>query len=282
MIASGNNSTVESLRIANYKANGIVVDGARNATFRDLYAENTGLYGFYPVHSSGVLIERVEVTGVRDAGIYAGQSTDIVIRDSAAYGNVIGVEVENSVSAEIYGNHFYGNSAGIFISMLPQLTSKVSLNSRIYDNVTEANNLANFAQAGETAALVPAGTGILILGGDDVTVFDNTIRDNNSAGIAVFSTEAGFDPATIDIGPNPERNRVYNNVFSGNGDDPAQVVTDLGLYGADILWDASSWEVTWQQPGATSFPPVLPGERWPDFTRRAYWRVLKFVITVLG
>lgn len=86
----------------------------------------------------------------------------------------------------------------------------------------------------------------------------------------------------IDIGPNPERERVHGNTFEGNGSAPDSTFTDLGLYSADILWDASSWDVTWDQPGAKSFPPALPGEAWPAFTRRAYWRVLRFVIGLLG
>ena len=282
VVATGDNFTVEQLRITNYRSNGVIVEDAHNATFRDLYVENTGLYGIYPVHSTGVLIERAEVTGVRDAGIYAGQSTDVVIRDSVSHGNVIGIEVENTVNAEVYGNHTYDNAAGIFISMLPQITSKVSLHTQIHDNLSEANNHDNFAQPSETAALVPSGTGILILGGDDVDISANDIRDNNSTGIAVFSTAAGFDADVLDIGPNPEHVSVHGNTLAGNGGDPDEVVTELGLYGADILWDGSSWDVTWDQRGAKSFPPALPGPRWPAFARRIYWRLLRVVIGVLG
>ncbi|MEZ4518007.1 MAG: cytochrome c peroxidase [Chloroflexota bacterium] len=124
VIASGNNFTVGNLQTINYTDNGILVEGATGVHFHDIYAENVGTYGVYPVKSTDVLIERIEVTGVDDAGIYAGQCENVIIRDSVACGNVIGIEIENSYNGEISNNHTYNSSTGIFVVILPQLTSK--------------------------------------------------------------------------------------------------------------------------------------------------------------
>lgn len=281
VLSSGNNFTVERLAVKNFRANGVLVEGVRNVTIRDMYVENTGVYGIYPVHSSGVLIERTEATGVNDAGIYVGQSEDIVVRDSVAYGNVIGIEIENSVNAEVYNNHVYNNSAGIFFDLLPNLTSKVSVGGKVYNNRIENNNLANFADPEMTAALIPPGTGVLLLAVDEVEVYDNLIIGNDSAGVAIFRLTVAFDPATIDVADRPERNWIHDNELRGNGANPAPFLAELGVPGADILWDGSAWSNRFDQPGASFFPPLLPGSGWPEWVRKAYWQVLNFAVAQL-
>jgi parallel beta-helix repeat protein len=58
--------------------------------------ENNGAYGLYPVQSSNVLIEESVVIGASDAGIYVGQSNNIIVRNSRVEFNVAGIEIENS------------------------------------------------------------------------------------------------------------------------------------------------------------------------------------------
>ncbi|MFN8417685.1 MAG: parallel beta-helix domain-containing protein [Anaerolineae bacterium] len=280
--ASGDNFTIEKLAVKNYKGNGIIVDGAVGVIIRDIYVENTSLYGVYPVHSTNVLVERVEATLIRDAGVYVGQSQDVIIRDNKAWANVIGIEIENSVNAEVYNNHTYDNSTGIFVDLLPQLPSKVSRFTKVHDNIIENNNHHNFANEGVIGALVPEGTGILVLGGDDVEIYNNTIKDNRTVGVAIFSTATAFAPEMIDIGPNPERIYVHSNTFANNGYDAASQLTDLGISGQDIVWDASSWDLKFDQPGASSFPPILPSSSWADLSRKGYWQIVHFVISKLG
>lgn len=277
---SGNGFTIEQLEIRNYTVNGVFAEGVTNITFRDMFVADVGIYGIYPVKSTGVLVERIEVTGIKDAGIYVGQSADIIVRDNIGYGNVLGIEVENSVNADVYNNHMYDNSCGIFISLLPGLTSKVSQGIRVYDNLVENNNLANFATPDMLVAIVPDGTGILVLGSDDVEVYNNIMTGNQTVGLAVFSSAAVFDD--IDMPPTPERFYAHSNSYENNGYNANAMVNDLGIYGADILWDGSHWEVRFDDQVSSAFPPVLPSSGWPALLRRAYWQVLNFVITNLG
>jgi parallel beta-helix repeat protein len=279
--ASGNNFTAEKLAVKNYLGNGIIIDGVFGVTIRDIYVENTSLYGIYPVHSTDVLVENVEATKIRDAGVYAGQSRNVILRNNKVYANVIGIEIENSINSDIYGNHAYNNVTGIFVDLLPQLDSKVSQNTRVHDNIIENNNLKNFSRPGEIGALVPEGGGIIVLGADDVEIYNNTIRDNRTGGVGIFSTATAFKPEQIDLSPNPERIRLYGNSFKNNGYQPAKELTDMGISGADIIWDVSNWDQKFDDTNATSFPPVLPSSRWPDIARRAYWQALNFVITKL-
>ena len=278
IMSSGNNFTVEKLHIRNYKSNGVLVEGVQNVVVRDLFVEDTGIYGVYPVHCTGVLIERVEATGIKDAGIYVGQSEDIIVRASVAYSNVIGIEVENSVNSEVYDNHTYSNSVGVFFDLLPNLTSKVFWGGKIYNNRIENNNHPNFADADMTASLIPQGTGILILAADGVEIYDNIIRNSQSVGIAIYRLTIAFDPNTIDVPDRPEQIWIHDNVLEANGYNPDPSLAALGIPGADIIWDGSAWSVAVDQSGVNTFPPLIPSSKWPEWVRKAYWHILDFAI----
>jgi len=282
VIASGNNFTVGYLHVRNYTDNGVLVEGVRNVHFHDIFAENVGTYGIYPVQSSGVLVERMEVTGVDDAGIYAGQCEDVIVRDSVVYGNVLGIELENTVGGEVYGNHAYDNTLGILIVLLPNLTSKISSGTLIYDNLIEDNNHENFAAAG-VARIAPQGTGMLILASDDNEVTGNTFRDNDSVGVAVFSlTRSGaFEEDKIDVGPLPEGNWIHDNIYENNGTNPAPMLADLGVPGADVLWDGSGSGNRVDEPDANVFPPIMPSDDWSEFSQKAYSNFINFIVSKL-
>lgn len=284
VIASGNNFTVGNFHVRNYTDNGILVEGVTGVHFHDIFAENVGTYGVYPVQSSNVLVERVEVTGVNDAGIYAGQCENVIVRDSVVYGNVIGIELENTVGGEVYGNHAYDNSLGILVVLLPQLTSKISTDTKVYDNLLEGNNHENFAPEGAVARIVPPGVGILILASDNNEVYQNTVRNNKTTGVAVFSLTCcgAFDTNEIDVGPLPENNWVHDNHYENNGYDPDAFVKELGIPVGDILWDGTGSGNRFNERDASSFPPLLPGNGWPRFARQAYSNILAFLIGLVA
>ncbi len=284
VIASGNNFVVGNFHFRNYTDNGVLVEGATNVHFHDIFAENVGTYGVYPVRSTNVLIERVEVTGVDDAGIYAGQCENVTVRDSVAYGNVIGLELENTLGGEVYGNHLHDNTVGILLVLLPQLSSKISANAKVYDNLLENNNLANFAPEGATAGFLPPGIGILIAASDQNEVYNNTIQGNKTSGIALFNlTGTGaFNPNEVDVGIYPENNWVYNNTYSNNGFDPDKFIRDLGIPVGDILWDGTGANNRFNEDAATSFPPLLPGNGWPTFVRQGYGNILTWLLGLVA
>ncbi len=281
ILSSGNNFEVSHLKFINFTSNGVLVEGVTGVHMHHLWAENTGVYGLYPVQSTDIVIEDSVVIGANDAGIYAGQSVQVVIRNNEVYENVLGIEVENTVDSEIYGNHAHDNTMGILVVLLPNLTSKVNIDTRIHNNLIENNNHANFAKEGTAAALAPAGTGIAVIGADGVEIHHNTITGNKTAGVGVFHLNIAFSPERINVPAAPEDNWVHENAFANNGFEADAFVTDLGIPGADILWDVSGAGNRFDAPGASAFPPVLPTSSWPEFFYNIYWRVLNFVIGLL-
>ena len=282
VIASGNNFEMAFFSVKNYTSNGVLVEGATGVYLHDLYIENTGVYGVYPVRCTDVLMERIEATLMSDAAIYAGKSSDVVIRNSLTYGNVIGIELENTVNGEIYDNYSHDNTIGIFIDLLPQLPSKVSLYTKVYNNISENNNGENFSTPNTPAALLPPGTGILILAADHVEIYNNQIKGNKTGGLAVFNLGIGFAANEIDVGPNPEHVYAHDNTYENNGYDADPFVKNLLGRGFDIIWDTNGGDNYFDEEVSSSFPPVLPKSTWPQPLYNLYWRLMNFVVGLVG
>ncbi len=283
VIASGHRFTIEGFAVRNYTSNGITVHGATGVVFRDLQVEKTGLYGVYPVECKDVLVERVLVTGARDAAIYVGQSRDIVVRDNEVRGNVTGIEIENSVNALVEGNHAHDNTGGILVFLLPNNPSKVGSDTRVLRNRVVGNNHANFGDPGSIVSQVPVGTGIFIMAADRTEVAENEIQGNDSFGIAVVSLAQALPKGTtFDVGPVPEGNFIHDNRLGGNGKNPAASVKAVGGAGLDILWDGSGADNVFAQPGARTFPMWLPNRSWPAFAARGWSRLISTLAGLLG
>ena len=84
--------------------------------------EKNGAYALYPMVCENVLIEECEVLCASDAGIYVGQSKNVIIRNNNVYWNVAGIKSENSENVAIYNNQIYNNAGGILVFNLPGLT----------------------------------------------------------------------------------------------------------------------------------------------------------------
>ena len=129
-VANCENIVLEDFTIEDAAGDNIKVSDTKGITFRRVksawtgeISENNGAYAIYPVICNNVLIEECEVLGASDAGIYVGQSEDVIIRNNLVYWNVAGIESENSENVEIYGNKSYNNTGGILVFDLPGLTA---------------------------------------------------------------------------------------------------------------------------------------------------------------
>jgi len=210
--------------------------------------EKNGAYGLYPVQCERVLIEKSVSIGASDAGIYVGQSKNIVVKRSRAEFNVAGIEIENSMNADVYDNVATHNAGGILVFDLPDLPQQGGHSTRVYRNKVVDNDTPNFAPKNSTVAAVPTGTGFMVLANDEVAFFDNRVENNRSANVLILSFNSTGKPAN-DPGfdPYPQQVSIYDNQFMGGGDSPDQLdmkamkVAKFGLTGSlpDIMWDGS-------------------------------------------
>ena len=160
------------------------------------------------------MIEHCIAIGASDAGIYVGQSNNIIVRNCEVFQNVAGIEIENSIKADVHSNDVHNNTGGILVFDLPDLIQKEGKQIRIYDNVVKENNLDNFAPKGNIVAKVPAGTGIMIMATEYVEIFNNIIIDNKTAGTTVVSYFI-TEEKTKDTQYNPYTSAIYiyDNVY---------------------------------------------------------------------
>ncbi|MEL6676856.1 MAG: parallel beta-helix domain-containing protein, partial [Bacteroidota bacterium] len=193
-IANSKNIEIRGLTVENAKGDAIKVLDTEGITFFDVQTSWTGkpkktngAYGLYPVGCTNVMIDQCVAFGASDAGIYVGQSHNIVVKNSVAHHNVAGIEIENSTMADVFNCEAYENTGGILVFDLPDLPKKQGGNVRVYKNKVWENNYKNFAPKGNSVSHVPPGTGVIVLASKDVEIYDNDIIDNRTAGTAIAS-----------------------------------------------------------------------------------------------
>ena len=172
----------------------------------------------------------------------------MVVRNNRVEFNVAGIEIENTMHADVHGNVARNNTGGILVFNMPDLPNP-GHSTRVFDNEVVGNNTANFGAKGTPVASVPAGSGIVINSNDRVEIFDNVITDNDTANIIISSYYAtgyqGTRNVADDYDPYPETIYVYGNTMSGGGSSPdgldlkALKLAKFGLTGSfpDVLWD---------------------------------------------
>lgn len=251
-VSDVNNFTIEDIEIHDTRGDGIRVEQSQFVIFRNVktiwnteLTDDNGAYGIYPVQCEDVLIEGCTARGASDSGIYVGQSRNVIVRDNEAFENVAGIEIENTVGAEVYNNIARDNTGGILVFDLPGLTMQGG-QVLVRDNVIMNNNEGNFAPAGSVVSRVPAGTGVMILSMDEVEVRDNMISGNDTTGLLIVSYEIveqlnSAPTQDMTFEPDPETIFVHDNMFSSNGETPDVVAAQI-LSGAEpplesIVWD---------------------------------------------
>ena len=241
ILYSGNGFSVEWFKITNYKGNAIMGQAGNNFSIRNNWIIDTGVYGIFPEFGENGLIENNILSGIEDAAIYVGMSDYIDVRNNQVFDNVAGIEIENSRHVLVEGNLAKNNTGGILVFITPGLPIKSSYDAIIRRNFVLDNNTPNFGIPGSLVSQIPAGSGIIVMSGDEVIIEDNVITGNNNAGIIITSQDFVTEIAT-DTGsdPNPDAVQIRDNVMFNNGASPEGemkllMLTQFSTTGPDIL-----------------------------------------------
>lgn len=254
LLVTASDFTIEDLAIEDSKGDALKVNEGENIVIRRVRTEWTGepktengAYGIYPVQTTNVLLESNVAIGASDAGIYVGQSKNVIVRYNRAEKNVAGIEIENTFDADVYENVATDNTGGILVFNMPNL-AQPGARTRVYANEVNANNRKNFGHPGTPVATIPAGSGVVVNSNDAVEIFDNDIRDNKTSNIiiaSIYSSGLSKDGMAADFDGYPESIYVYGNRMGGGGKNPdgldlqALKLAKFGPTGAlpDVLWD---------------------------------------------
>ena len=235
---------LKDFAVLDAKGDAIKAKGSDGISFINVRTEwsggpksSNGAYGLYPVESKDVLIDGCIAIGASDAGIYVGQSENIIVRNSIAKFNVAGIEIENSYYADVYDNTAVDNTGGILVFDLPGLPQQGGHDVRVFNNSILHNNTDNFAPEGNIVGEVPRGTGIIIMANSNIEIFNNKIEDHETVGIAVVSYINDDDSIDFDDSgyyPHPKSVQIHNNQITQSGHNP-----DLDKDIASILYEIS-------------------------------------------
>ncbi len=281
LLIKANNFTIEDVAIEDTAGDALTIQGGSNITVRRVRAEWTrgpnesnGPYGIYPVECKNLLVEDSIARGAADAGIYVGQSENVVLRRNRAEFNVDGYEIENTENLDAYDNVATHNSGGIGIFNLPNLPRQGGKHVRVFNNQVVDNNTPNFAPKSlGPIHYLPTGTGMYVMAIRDVEIFRNKIQNNNTVNLYIIHYKTGVDDASIrDTASSPitqqifapEDKRYYpfvqsvsvhDNEISGGGQSPDNRIdgvkalsTALGGKLPDILYDGMV-DSAWKKPG---------------------------------
>lgn len=244
LLVTSDKVTLEGFSIMDAKGDALKVIGSKGINMINLKTEWTGgpkssngAYGFYPVESEDVLIDGCIAIGASDAGIYVGQSRNIIVRNSIAQYNVAGIEIENSYYADVYNNLASHNTAGILVFDLPDLPQQGGHHIRVFDNKAIDNDTDNFAPEGNIVGEVPRGTGIIIMANSNVEVFNNLMSGNGTVNLSIVSY--GDETDDQNYYPHPRQIQVHNNTYGPSGFDPDIETGDL----AKTLFEISNGEM---------------------------------------
>jgi hypothetical protein len=233
--------TVKGFKARRYRANGFFFTNLNGYTMTRLVAERTGVYGLYAFNTIGGRITNSEAYYVNDGAFYIGQTppqdkpVQTMVRNVEGWGSPIGFSATNMRYVTITKSRFYNNAIGIVPNALDSEEFPPPEDNVIVDNDIFWNNF-NFHEGNppftppsptSTGALVPIGTGILLLGGRDHQIENNRIYGNYLVGVAAIDgILLQENPLAVSL----DRNIVRGNQFGLGGRD---------LNGRDLAYDGS-------------------------------------------
>lgn len=296
LLIKANDFVIEDVGIEDTAGDALTIQGGTNITVRRVRTEWTrgpneanGPYGIYPVECKNLLLEDSVAKGAADAGIYVGQSENVVIRRNRAELNVDGYEIENSENVDAYDNVATHNTGGIGVFNLPNLPRQGGKHVRVFHNQMVDNNTPNFAPKSlGPIHFLPTGTGMYVMAIRDVEVFNNKIQNNNTVNIYIINYKTGVDedalretassPITQQIFVGEDKRfypfvqsvYLHDNEISGGGQSPDNRVDGVKMLAVaiggklpDVLYDGvvdPAWgrgknpgQVCLQRNGESSF-----------------------------
>jgi hypothetical protein len=254
-VSGADEVSINGFMTRGYKANGFFVVNVNGYTLNHLVARQTGVYGLYAFNTIGGRMLNSEAFYVNDGAFYIGQTPpqdkpiQTLVRNVDGWGSPIGFSATNMRYVTITKSRFYNNAVGIVPNALDSEKFPPPEDNVITDNEIFWNNF-NFHQGNPpfevrdsgTAALVPIGTGILLLGSRDTRVENNRIYGNFLGGFAALdSFLVPKNPEAAELRGNTLRNNAFglngtdtnglDVVYSGNGTDNCFTIgaTDTAL-----------------------------------------------------
>ncbi|MBA3826599.1 MAG: right-handed parallel beta-helix repeat-containing protein [Ktedonobacterales bacterium] len=212
-----NDVIIENMTARYYIGNGFYWNGVTGYRGSYLTAYNNGDYGIYAFASVRGQLDHDYASGSPDSGIYIGQCNPcdaLVTHDISEY-NALGYSGTNAGGNLVLRDSVWRyNATGIVPNTLDSEANPPEHGTTITHNLVYANNNENVPF--KKLEYPPFGIGIIMPGGNDNLITDNTVEGQQNYGILVSGN--------IDTNLwTPHGNTIMNNTVSGSG------IADLAL-----------------------------------------------------
>ena len=220
---------IQGFTIDGFSENGIWTFYVRDFVIRDNVVGNADHVGIYPQLSAQGLVRDNVAFGGLDSAMWVSGSEDIRVINNEVYAAPIGLQVNVSAGVDVQTLSAHDNTGGVIFSHplasglrsepggVEQAFGYRSEFAQLADSDIFENNLLNPVSGG-SVGIVPTGSGVLIIGHDRAYVDNNTIVDNDFAGLVLVDhclVAGGSDEDCA-----PDENSITDNMITGNGTDP--------------------------------------------------------------
>jgi hypothetical protein len=218
IVSTTEGTVVENLTVKDHKGNGVYwTDKAHGYRGSHITSIRNHKYGIYAFDSKKGRFEHCYGSGSDDSAYYIGsaQPGDAVVTNCLAEENAQGFSGTNTGGNVVIKNSVWrNNGAGIVPNTLDSQNGApqghIAGGVRIENNEVYDNN--NLSMPMIDVAYAIAGSGIVLAGGVDNDVCDNTVRGHNRYGIAVIPIITGSNNLY-----RPKGNAVMKNDVQGSG-----------------------------------------------------------------
>ena len=185
LVSQSAGTTVRMSAIEDATYSGMLLDGASNSTVDEVIVTNSpsATTGIRAIDSDEVTLLDNHVQGIGGEGIVTGDSANVTITGTFAYGNAVGIAVGvvtsgGEANAVLRRNDLSQNDVGLDGQQVAEL-----VNNTITDSTNEGATVANSDGATITENLIvrSGGTGLALDGLSTATVANNEFDDNDVA-----------------------------------------------------------------------------------------------------
>lgn len=221
------NFRIIGLTVQNAESTGIFLFGVNGFHVTNGSYFNNADYGIFPRCSREGLISGNSGGGGNDATIYVGVDDGVTVERNNLTNGELGIELESTDNTIVRKNKLIENTTGIFVIVLPGLPKSSTEKAVIEENSVISNNRANpfppvcegpeeppgcVEEFNDDLQLLPSGSGILNVGGHDITIRNNRVKNNDTVGVGVVENPFGFGSSNNTV--------VTGNTIQKNGESP--------------------------------------------------------------
>ncbi len=215
------NITLNNFSIQGYNGNAIAFDYTDGLFINNLKIDQINkitvsedINGVSIYKCKNFIVENCISNSSQGSGFVIKESQNGIIRFVEALNNSFGIKNQNSSHVDIHSNNIFNNSGGIVIINTPDLSFNEVKKIRIFDNIIKNNNSKNNFKSNTISSFVPPGTAIYCLAIEESEIFNNTIINNKTLGVGIFSyLITNLTTSDTEYSPYSSSIYIHDNIF---------------------------------------------------------------------